>query len=1196
MNVSALVLACLAAPITQETIEGAVLSPGSTIEGEISNADREADPPPTQAPTPLPIIAKSILMRVSETGSYRIDLRSLEFDAYLVLTDSHGTILAENDDGGADLDARLEGTLPAGTEFRIQVCALHGERGRFSLSMHPVEAKQDDSSSRRQKDVDVARDRYRVALERYGPGDHPDIARAQNNLGLRLGDIGDVEGALAAYQDALEMRKRLYPSGHRELAQSHINVAASLDALGRLTEALSNIERADELLRDDPDRNLEFISLLMRRSSILLGLGRAHDALPVLEEALAFRRRTHPDDDTSVAKIMNGLASCLEELGRPTEALKMYERTLEMRRRIHGPDHRAVGYSLSNLGKCLESLGRRDEALLMFEASVSIMMKEYEEAHPDLIGALNNLAFCLESLERIPEAVPIHERVLEMWKEMGYREHPLLALSLNNFASCHRALGRIEVALALYEQALEMYQRLDEAERPETPLIMTNLASCLSTLGRHDEALRQQEEALSLTRRLRQNDHLTVAATLGNLSNCYQNLERWEEALQASDSALELLNGMFDGSHPEVARHGSQRARSLLRLGRVSEALAAAEAALALARRFDVPDLQHYAVRVGLIYLSLNRENEAVPLLAEAIARIETRRSAATSLIEQDRAVYFERLRWQNPYDLMVRAQRAMGRPDQALRYLEQGRGRVILDLLHRARFDPLAEASRVARQRGDDELQARLEQGSRDVSFTSRRLRLASHEMALLGQRGEAEDPVVKNRLAELEVERDSALEANQQALRTRAQLVQNHVPLGRPASPGKLRQLPRKHELLLFFSFGEKQGALFVIPPAGDGAIEVHDLALGERQLESHVLQLLENWQVSNAAVERGRAASSDGSQGFDPENSLKLFAELFPIAAWQQIREASRVLLIPDGAMHRLPVEALVVHLEGGNPTYWIDAGPAVSYAPSGTVLLACRDNRDSRRRSRMPLEILALGDPTFRSPVAADESHVASAHRTRSGGLRSSARLDPLPGTRREVSALFASFAGKAMSAEALASVRDVQILLGEDANESLLYRNAPRARRLHLASHYLADETEFFTNSALALTMPREASVEDDGFLTVGDLLEKWRGRLDGCELVVLSACQTAAGRLQKDDGLFAMPWGLFYAGVPAVIVSHWQVNDESTAELMADFYRRLMSDPRPEALDAFTAARRALRKQYPSPFHWAPFVYLGDPR
>jgi CHAT domain-containing protein len=75
------------------------------------------------------------------------------------------------------------------------------------------------------------------------------------------------------------------------------------------------------------------------------------------------------------------------------------------------------------------------------------------------------------------------------------------------------------------------------------------------------------------------------------------------------------------------------------------------------------------------------------------------------------------------------------------------------------------------------------------------------------------------------------------------------------------------------------------------------------------------------------------------------------------------------------------------------------------------------------------------------------------------------------------------------------------------------------------------------------------------------------------------------------------PGGFMCAACPAVITSLWRVQDESTAELMSDLYRRLLDgESKADKLTAFTEARRALRKKWPDPRNWAPFIFVGDPR
>jgi len=173
---------------------------------------------------------------------------------------------------------------------------------------------------------------------------------------------------------------------------------------------------------------------------------------------------------------------------------------------------------------------------------------------------------------------------------------------------------------------------------------------------------------------------------------------------------------------------------------------------------------------------------------------------------------------------------------------------------------------------------------------------------------------------------------------------------------------------------------------------------------------------------------------------------------------------------------------------------------------------------------------------------------------------------------------------------------VQVLLGADAPEAQLFHAASKGAFVHLATHGLAQEYEGQSFSALALTMPAQRSDADNGFLTLEDLLARWRDRLSSCRMIVLSACRTAIGAGQRDEAPHALPLGFLYAGASSVIASLWSVQDQATAELMSDFYRRLQqAGPDADRLLLFTEARKALAKKHPDPFFWAPFLYYGSP-
>ena len=98
-----------------------------------------------------------------------------------------------------------------------------------------------------------------------------------------------------------------------------------------------------------------------------------------------------------------------------------------------------------------------------------------------------------------------------------------------------------------------------------------------------------------------------------------------------------------------------------------------------------------------------------------------------------------------------------------------------------------------------------------------------------------------------------------------------------------------------------------------------------------------------------------------------------------------------------------------------------------------------------------------------------------------------------------------------------------------------------------------------------------------------------------CELVVLSACQTALGKEIKGEGFVGLTRGFMYAGAARVVASLWKVDDAATAELMKSFYQSMFDDKLSPAA-ALRAAQINLWKQsaWRSPYYWAAFTLQGE--
>lgn len=309
--------------------------------------------------------------------------------------------------------------------------------------------------------------------------------------------------------------------------------------------------------------------------------------------------------------------------------------------------------------------------------------------------------------------------------------------------------------------------------------------------------------------------------------------------------------------------------------------------------------------------------------------------------------------------------------------------------------------------------------------------------------------------------------------------------------------------------------------------------------------------------------------------------------------------RLLIVADGALNYVPFEALVKNADGADYSslnYLIKTNEIV-YSPSASVVTAIRGQRGSSPivKEGASARLLVVADPVFSwndprvkgsaAPGAADvrgiglDSAVAdvAGQATAAGGYQ----LARLAGTRVEADEI-------AKIALTGGSRADLWVDLNA-SEDNVRSRDVTNYRVVHVATHGLLDaERPQFTGVVLSLV----GNKTGDGFLRTDEIFNL---RL-GSPLVMLSACETGLGKEKRGEGVIGLTRAFMYAGAPTVGVSLWSVADKSTADLMTDFYRRLLGSTPEPASSAMRNAQLAMisGKKYSAPFYWAPFVLVGE--
>lgn len=291
-------------------------------------------------------------------------------------------------------------------------------------------------------------------------------------------------------------------------------------------------------------------------------------------------------------------------------------------------------------------------------------------------------------------------------------------------------------------------------------------------------------------------------------------------------------------------------------------------------------------------------------------------------------------------------------------------------------------------------------------------------------------------------------------------------------------------------------------------------------------------------------------------------------------------SRLVIVAESDLHYLPFELLVEKpaLQSFDQLPYLLRRFDISYQHSAYFYLNALKKR--QKTADIPTSLLAFapvfGD-TDAPPIAALSNQ--NLRDTTLHAFTYDGKFTPLYYSAREVTAI----------AELFGENRS-HVLLYEAANEETLKAELRRPRQIvHLASHSFAN-MEYPKFSGIGCAQPKKAtSSGEDGILYTNEIYN-----LDiPADLVVLSSCESGAGRLNDGDGVLGLNRAFSYAGVPNIIYSLWKVNDKATSELMVAFYKEILAG-KPYAAALRAAKLKMLQNPATaSPNFWSGFLLMG---
>jgi CHAT domain-containing protein len=748
-------------------------------------------------------------------------------------------------------------------------------------------------------------------------------------------------------------------------------------------------------------------------------------------------------------------------------------------------------------------------------------------------NVLGSLSDVHGGLGSYAEALKYSHRALTLCKEIGARAG--VATNLARIGVVHLELGSYAEALRYQERALKLAEEL--GRRPNVASALTAIGLTHFGLGSYAEALKYQERALRLAEELE--ERAGVATALGNVGAVHIGLESYAEALKYQERALQLKQEL--GDRKGVAQTLGNIGVIHYYLESYAEALEHYERALKLCEELG------YRTGIAITLGNIGNVHRNLGSHAKALEYQERARALAAELgllqieITNLLGLASVHLKRGEAQQAARRGREAVQKVDLLARGLAEEQGASA-----RGQWTRLVETGALSGVALQDaaEVSFFLESG-RAVTLLEGLGGRERLQAAVIPDELRAQQTTARERERVALWHYRKALDAGEEVEdlwaeveAARGAIVAAHRRIQREAKAQADVLYPEAAPLAEIQATQRGNEALVLL-----GLFEKESLALLVTAGEVRIVPLGETEKIGKAAeaVQRAVARPDERGVAAPPHESLPYLTKRLRKLVIEPLGlgdECKRLLVSPDGPLSYVPF-ALLTKRE-------------VAYVPSGTTYKLLRGERHRRGA-----QVLALGHPDY--SVAPDEKALMV--------MRGGKGLSPLPATKEEVQ-----------------KIGD-ELLIGKRATVDGFreaVRKQERWQAVHLACHGRIDP-ERPALSSLAFT---------GGFLKC---LDVYRMKIPA-DLVVLSACETAKGKIYKAEGVIGFTRAFLFAGAPRVIVSLWKVDDEATRALMVKFYELW----KPGKMATATALKEAQayvasHEKWKHPYFWAAWQLWGLP-
>lgn len=951
-------------------------------------------------------------------------------------------------------------------------------------------------------------------------------------LSLNALEQGNQDEAQKLLESAFSLHQKHQPQDTLFRIKYYLQKGLIAEARAEYDRAVIEYQKGMKLADQSGKYAKQKVSLTISLGEVSLARGKHEKALDQFNNAEELYHRNHVEDQRLLSRLYNSIGILYKEQGAWKDAKTYFQKSLEIDKKTLPSPHPQLAKTNNNLATTYYYQSDYQHALDHMKNAVSVLAEFYGENHRLVAAGYNNLGVVYSMTDQFDEATAYLKKALEIKEIVLGKDHPEVAIGYMN-------LGAIYSDMQQYDQAIKNYrisQRINLKHfpegHPELADVYANLGQAYAKKGAYEKALDYYHKDLDINRKLLDENHPFIGDTYTKIGETYAMNENYDMALNYYQRTLAIVVKGFS------EENGYQNP-PLDKVAYPDLLLQTLELkADALSNYFDTSGKQH------LLEKSLQTYLQAVQLIDKLQSSYDREKS---KFLLRERTVDIYKKGVAVAYKLHKQTGNADYK-EYTFYFAEKSRNQILLEQIQQLNAQELADLpdSLIAHENA---LRLRVTDLQEQLSglTVSPKKDDTLHRIAIQDSLFQAREKLDKH-ISQLESSYPKYYQLKYAPVVTRASDIQQDL-----ISP---------NQTVLSYFFGQDDLFAFVVTKD----------SFNIRKLPADSLLKEKVMAFRKSIVETSSATNFENTSHNLYRKILEPVADLI---AGQQL------LIIPDGVLHYLPFESLVNRAPSQSPKKRFRKLPymindyTISYAPSAGYLEL--HNRQLAPQNQKQLVGFA---PVFQNINTAQTRALYPEYKR---------PISALPLSKKEVQQLGSLYnQPKGLLSFLKSKKEEADIFLEEQATESV-FKELPLEsyRYIHLATHaYMLEENAH--KSGILFAAPE--SGKEDGTLHASEIYTLGLN----AELITLSACNTGVGALARGEGMMSLSRAFQYAGANNLLVSLWNVDDRSTAELMVDFYEQNQEGkPLPGALQQ-AKINMIHKSQYAHPKYWAPFIFMGQ--